>query len=64
MTSRTEFAPSHLIRWLVAPSAMAALLAALTALLRRRAENYRPSVPPMSDEWLRNHTATGRDYWR
>ena len=61
MATRVESFPSFLLRWLAAPAALGALLAAVTAVLRHRARQ--PSMPRMSDEWLRSHDIdAGRDH--
>lgn len=66
MAARTFPFPAHLFRWwLVAPAAFGLMLAAVASRLLRRTRE--PSMPKMSDEWLRNHDQdTGRepDPWR
>ncbi len=55
MTVRTEgiTLPAFLLRFLMAPVALGALFATAAALLHRR--THKPSLPRMSEEWLRNH---------
>jgi hypothetical protein len=62
MTVRTLPFPSHLVRWLMAPAALLAVLAAAATLLRRRM--HQPSLPRMSDEWLHNLDRGYHDAWR
>jgi hypothetical protein len=62
MAVRTEPAPAHLIRWLVPPVALGALFRALIAAVRRRASE--PSLPRMSDDWMRSHGAGEWRSWR
>jgi hypothetical protein len=53
---RTTALPAHLLRLLLPPAALSglgALLAATASRLRRRART--PSVPAMSEKWLRDH---------
>jgi hypothetical protein len=45
--------PAFLLRLFMAPVALGSIVAAATALLRRRSRQ--PSLPRMSEEWLRNH---------
>jgi hypothetical protein len=62
MAARTqyEFFPRVFLRFLVAPVAFGALLASVTALLRR--PGWKPRVGPMSEDWLRNNDiGRGRD---
>jgi hypothetical protein len=44
-------------RWLLVPFAGLAIVATVVEAVRRRARQ--PAVAPMSDEWLRDHIATG-----
>jgi len=61
MAARAEGLPSFLLRWLAAPAALGAFFAALAAVLRHRARQ--PSMPRMSDEWLRAHDIdSSREY--
>jgi hypothetical protein len=61
MATRVEGFPTFLLRWLMAPVAFGALLATVAAVLHHRARQ--PSLPRMSEEWLRNHDIdAGRDY--
>jgi hypothetical protein len=53
-----QFTLSTPLKWLGA-AALCAIAAAAIARLRERAQQ--PKVPPMSDDWLRSHTAD-RDY--
>ena len=43
------------LRWVVIPALGWAAFAAVTAILRKRVQ--RPSLPPMSDDWLRSNAA-------
>jgi hypothetical protein len=74
VADRSVTAPAHPFRWLVGPTALGTLgtflstlgtllLSATTSLLRRRRE---PSLPRMSEEWLRNldHDSGRRLDWR
>jgi hypothetical protein len=45
--------PDFLLRVFTVPAALAALIAAAAALVRRRTRQ--PSMPRMSDDWLRSH---------
>jgi len=45
--------PAFFLRFFMAPAALGALIATAAALLRRRTRQ--PSMPRMSEEWLRNH---------
>ena len=47
-------------RSILVPTALWSVVAAAMLLLRRRAKE--PSVPPMSDEWLRSHAGDRRWY--
>jgi hypothetical protein len=62
MAVRTDAAPPHLIHWLMAPTALGALLMALLSAVRRRAAE--PSLPRMSDEWMRSQGAGEWRSWR
>ena len=62
MAARTEYVPTHLFRLFMAPAAVGALLMALFNAIRRRAAQ--PSMPRMSDEWLRSHGTPDWDTWR
>jgi hypothetical protein len=62
MAARTEYIPTHLIRLFMAPAAVGTFLLTLFAALRRRAA--KPSMPRMSDEWLRSHGDPEWDTWR
>lgn len=55
MAARADDAtlPEFLLRVLTIPAALAALIASAAALLRRRTRQ--PSVPRMSEDWLRSH---------
>jgi hypothetical protein len=54
-----EFPVIHPVRWLLLPMVGWAVVATVARVLRQRAKE--PSVPPMSDEWLRNHeSSSGR----
>jgi len=68
VADRTLALPAQLLRRLIAPAALAAVLgvigAAFTALLRRTRE---PALPRMSEEWLRHldhDTGRGLETWR
>jgi len=54
VTARSEQLGTPPLRWLLVPFAGIALVATVVEVVRRRAT--RPSVRPMSDEWLRDHT--------
>ena len=54
MAVRTEPFPSHLLRLFMTPIALGAVLTALLSTLERRAR--RPSLPKMSDEWLKSYS--------
>ena len=54
MTARAESMTAPL-RWLVIPAVGVAVAAAIIESLRRRARH--PTVSPMSDQWIREHTA-------
>jgi len=62
MAVRTATAPTHLIRWLTPPAALGTLFMALVSAVRRRAAE--PSLPRMSDEWMRSHGAGEWRPWR
>lgn len=56
MTVRTDGVvalPAFLLRFFMAPVALGALVATVVEVLRRRTRQ--PSMPRMSEEWLRNH---------
>jgi len=61
MTTRTFPFPAHPLRWWhAAPAAFGTMLAGLASILLRRTRE--PSLPKMSDEWLRNYDRdSGRD---
>jgi hypothetical protein len=64
MAARTLLFPAQLLRWLVAPALVGAVLAA-ASLIRRRARQ--PSLPRMSDQWLQSldrSAGRGTDSWR
>ena len=51
---------SRPLRWLIVPTVAGVLIAATTAVLRRRARK-KVAVEPVSDAWLREHEFdTGR----
>jgi hypothetical protein len=60
--------PGHFFRWLLAPAflgAIAALFAAAAARIRRHARQ--PTLPRMSEQWLRTHDADSGhrgEFWR
>ena len=54
MNARVEQMTAPL-RWLVIPAVGVAVAAAILESLRRRAR--RVTVAPMSDQWIREHTA-------
>jgi hypothetical protein len=61
MTARVEHLSSTVLRWFMAPAALGALLAGFVAVLRHRARQ--PSLPRMSDDWLKSHDIdSGRGY--
>lgn len=66
MATRTFPFPAHLFRWwFAAPAAFGAMFSTVALLLLRRTRE--PSMPKMSDEWLRNlDRDSGRepDIWR
>jgi hypothetical protein len=68
VAERTLPNPSHLVRWLLAPAflgVLAALFAAAAARLRHHTRQ--PTLPRMSDEWLRTHDAEAghrNEFWR
>lgn len=67
MAERVLTVPAYLVRRVIAPAAvgtLGALVAGAIAFLRHRAT--RPTVPRMSEDWLRTHDRdAGRyDDWR
>lgn len=53
MAVRTDTLPSQLLRWLLAPAALAAMCTGFFSALFRRFNQ--PALPRMSEEWLRNN---------
>ena len=72
MAERTLPLPSHFVRWLRTPVYLgalftvgAALFTAAAASIRRHARQ--PTLPRMSDEWLRSYDADSghqSEFWR
>jgi hypothetical protein len=61
MAARTDSLSTNLLRWFMAPAALGSMLAARCAAITSRAR--RPSLPRMSDEWLREHGISSHDDW-
>ena len=72
MAERTLPFPSHVVRWIPAPAFLGALFTKVAALLTRAAAGVRrhtrqPSLPRMSEEWLRTynaHSGHHSEFWR
>ena len=67
MAARTLPLPTHLVRWLPAPPVLGALVALIMAAAARLRHHARqPTLPRMSDEWLRIHRAESghrNEFW-
>jgi hypothetical protein len=64
MVARTDsahFPTTHPVRWLVLPAIGWAVVATIARTLRQRAQA--PSMPRMSDEWLREHESAYGRVW-
>jgi hypothetical protein len=68
VAERTLPLPAHLIRWLSAPAFLGVFAALFTAAKARIHRHTRqPTLPRMSDEWIRSHDADSgyhSEFWR
>lgn len=53
---RIDYPAPYPIKWLLVPVVGWAVVSTVARYLRDRARN--PTIPPMSDEWLRAHETT------